>query len=117
VGALEKMLDSSKHATAIITQRDADAPAIFHTLRKKGFSVPGDLSIVGFDNIALAEQVEVPLTTVSQRIPEMAARAVELLRDLCDRDPSRPGQDTHRQIILEPELVIRASTAGRRNIE
>lgn len=70
-------------------------------------SVPGEIAIVGYDDIAFAEAAVVPLTSVRQPARDMGTRALELLVEQADR-PETPGQ----QVEFAPELVVRASTAG-----
>ena len=107
--AVRRVVRSRQRPTAIIAHRDWIVPNILRALRQEGLEVPDDISVVGFDGIALAEQMEIPLTTVSQRIPEIAAQAVGLLQRICE------GQEgTRAEIVLQPKLVVRSSTAERR---
>ncbi|WP_420368453.1 LacI family DNA-binding transcriptional regulator [Curtobacterium sp. L1-20] len=69
--------------------------------------VPGEVAIVGYDDIAFAEAAVVPLTSVRQPAQEMGRRALELLVEQAD-DPSAPGE----QVEFAPELVVRASTVA-----
>jgi DNA-binding LacI/PurR family transcriptional regulator len=103
------LLRSTPRPTALISHSDSTLLRVLAALRREGLRVPEDISVVGFDDITLARHIELPLTTVSQRIPDMAARAVELLRRKCEvAAEERPPA----QIVLEPQLIIRASTAN-----
>ena len=68
--------------------------------------MPGDVSVVGFDDLRLARFTIPPLTTVHQPAAEIARRATELLLDLAQ---GRAVEQMHH--LLEPELVLRSSTA------
>ena len=68
--------------------------------------MPDDLSVVGFDDLRLSAFTSPPLTTVHQPAVEIAQRATELLIGLIRGEPAPP-----RRHLLEPTLVVRASTA------
>ncbi len=70
-------------------------------------AVPGEVAIVGYDDIAFAEAAVVPLTSVRQPAQEMGRRALELLVEQTDH-PEAAGE----QVEFAPELVVRASTTG-----
>jgi DNA-binding LacI/PurR family transcriptional regulator len=81
--------------------------------------VPRDVSVVGFDDIALAAYATPPLTTVRQPMAELARRAVTYLLDLIDGQSSGPdevGQTVGRPAhgsdrgLLSPELIVRRTT-------
>ncbi len=67
-----------------------------------GLDVPRDLSIVGFDNIPESALANPPLTTVSQPLQQMGARAIGMLVDLIE---GRPLESTHVQ--MPTQLVVR----------
>jgi LacI family transcriptional regulator len=73
-------------------------------------SVPGDLSIAGFDDSNAAGLVWPPLTTVRQPMDQMARVAVEMLIAANRSDEPASEQDIHR--VLEHELVVRGSTSA-----
>lgn len=76
-------------------------------LRAKGFQIPEDISVVGFDNTFIARLVEVPLTTVAQDIPELSTAAVRTMLNLIATD--RPDRRPER-CVIPPVLVVRKST-------
>ena len=92
--------------TAIFAGNDLQALGVLHAARALGLSVPGDLSVVGFDDLAIAELASPRLTTVHQPLREMAEHATRLLLQLLD-DP----QPEVTQIELATTLVVRESTA------
>ncbi|QWT24828.1 LacI family DNA-binding transcriptional regulator [Subtercola sp. PAMC28395] len=90
--------------TAIFSANDQMALGLIHAIREAGLNVPGDISIVGFDDIPEAAHFWPPLTTVRQDFGELGRRSVELL--LGKIDPELGYGQT-----LVPELIVRASTA------
>lgn len=77
--------------------------------RRAGLSVPGDVSIVGFDDSALMSCTEPPLTTVRQPIESMGRAVIALL--LAQIAGTAQPSD---ELLFEPELVLRASTGPLR---
>jgi DNA-binding LacI/PurR family transcriptional regulator len=92
--------------TAVFAASDEMAFGVIRALRERGRSVPGDVSIVSVDDIALAAYCEPPLTTVRQDFYHAGTAAVELLLDAAtgDREPAP----------LPATLSVRASTAAPR---
>jgi LacI family transcriptional regulator len=91
--------------TAVLAMSDAMAIGAMRALRDLRLDVPGDVSVVGFDDIDLAPHVEPPLTTVHQPIRRKGEEAVRLLLAVIARDQSGPK---HRR--LETRLIVRGST-------
>ena len=105
--ALEIMLAGSARPTAVFAANDLIAIGMLQRLRRIGTRVPGDLSIVGFNDIPMAGLLEPALTTV--RVPQldMGVAGANLL---IDRVEGRPiGQV---RVTLPTELVVRASSAA-----
>jgi DNA-binding LacI/PurR family transcriptional regulator len=91
--------------TALICGSDILALGAIRAARRAGLSVPGDVSVVGFDDSPLMSYTDPPLTTLRQPIESMARAAVTLLVHQIDGDAPTPGELLH-----EPELVVRGST-------
>ena len=92
--------------TAILAMSDAMAIGAMRALRDLRLDIPGDVSVVGFDDIDLAPHVDPPLTTVHQPIRRKGEEAVRLLLTVVERrDLANPE---HRR--LETRLIVRAST-------
>lgn len=102
--AMESVLAGERLPTAIFAEYDEMAFGALLTLRRAGLTVPEDLSIVGFDNQAMAAVVE--LTTVSQPVQEQGALAADLLMRGLGDDVGEPVD-----IVLPTRLVVRGSTA------
>ncbi|MGW9585172.1 LacI family DNA-binding transcriptional regulator [Microbacterium sp. NPDC055455] len=93
--------------TAIFAGNDAQALGVLHAASALGLSVPRDLSVVGYDDLAIAELAHPRLTTVHQPLREMAEQATRLLLQLLDG----PRPEVTR-IELATSLVVRDSTAA-----
>ena len=79
-----QLLTLDDRPTAVFAANDLSAMQTMHVARTLGLDVPGDVSVVGFDNIPESALIEPPLTTIDQSIQEMGRRAVELLIDVID---------------------------------
>lgn len=98
-----ELFELSEPPTAIFAPADDLAIRVIHRARELGIQVPADLSVIGFDDIDIAEHVD--LTTISQSLKESGQMAVELLLSRL-ADPSRSVQ----QIRLQLNLVERGTT-------
>jgi len=98
------LLDLPQPPTAIFAANDEAAFGVLDAIRNRGLTVPGDISLVGFDNIPQAELTHPALTTVHQPIRDMGRVAAEMLMAII----SNPDTPT-RKVVLETKLVIRAS--------
>lgn len=102
--AIRELLDRGIHFTALFVFNDLVAIGAHGALRRGGIRVPEDVSIVSFDDVALASAVYPPLTTVAQPISEMAHLSVRLLIDrMTDRDAPVA------RVVLPTTLVERES--------
>jgi DNA-binding LacI/PurR family transcriptional regulator len=93
--------------TALFAGNDQMALGFMHACWDSDLTVPGDISVVGFDDIPEAAHFYPPLTTVRQNFTEIGRRAVSLLLAQLQGNP-----DDHTQVI--PELMVRRSTAPPR---
>lgn len=91
--------------TAVFCGNDQMALGFMHACRESGLSVPGDMSIVGFDDIPEAAHFAPPLTTVRQNFAEIGRRAIELLLG------ELRGDTELSHAPVQPELIVRQSTA------
>ena len=106
--AARALLDQDSPPTAIFAASDEIALGIIEEARQRSIRVPDDLSIVGFDDTAMAVRSAPRLTTVAQPLAEMGVLAVRSLVTLMD---GRPTDSDH--IELSTRLVIRDSTSAR----
>lgn len=77
--AMERLLDSAEDITAIFAMGDVMAIGAIRALRDRGYDVPGDISVMGFDGITLSEYYNPKLTTIQQQYRTLASRSVEIL--------------------------------------
>ncbi len=96
--------------TAMFVTADRLAIGFVHRLRERGLQVPGDVAVVGYDDIEYNEFLEVPLTTVALPRQELGRLAAELLFGRIAAGDV--GSEPH-QIQLAPRLIVRASCGSR----
>ena len=111
VAAAQELLSLAERPTAIFAGNDEMAIGVMQAARDCGLDVPGDLSIVGFDDLPMASRVWPTLTTVRLPIRDMGRMAAEKLT------ASRRGLDPAKisQPQVRPSLVVRESTAPPRS--
>ena len=95
-----------RRPTAVFCANDLLALGVLQALFSAGVDVPRDMAIVGYDDIEFACAAAVPLTSVRQPAATMGSLAAELLLE----ETSGDAAHEHRQVVLQPELVVRAST-------
>ncbi|MBN9100211.1 MULTISPECIES: LacI family DNA-binding transcriptional regulator [unclassified Pseudonocardia] len=99
-------LPAARRPTAAFCANDLLALGLLQQMVRLGLRVPEDMAIVGYDDIEFAEAAAVPLTSVSQPRHLLGRTAAELL--LAE---AHGGADhEHRQVVFDPELVVRTST-------
>jgi len=107
--AAEALLDGDQRPTAIFASNDDMAAAAVSVAHRRHLDVPGDLTVVGFDDTTVATTLWPPLTTVRQPVRQMAAVALgRLLQVLRATEPSQPYADH----VLDHALIERDSTAS-----
>ncbi|GLJ61170.1 transcriptional regulator [Microbacterium barkeri] len=94
--------------TAIFAGNDDMAVGLIHGLADRGFSVPDDLSVVGFDDVPLSAHVLPPLTTIRQNFHALGVSAVDMLRAAIEK------REIPRVTRIPAELLVRSSTAAPR---
>ncbi|HEY6490809.1 MAG: LacI family DNA-binding transcriptional regulator [Terracidiphilus sp.] len=103
---MQNLLEKSRDFTAVFCFNDIAAIGAVRALKDAGLSVPGDVSVVGFDDILSAAYATPSLTTVRQPLFEMGKRGAEVLLDrIANREKEYPAE-----IVVAPEFVIREST-------
>lgn len=101
----KKLIDTGKRFTALFAFNDMSAIGAISALHDAGLRVPDDVSVVGFDDIKAAAFQNPRLTTVRQPLKRMGElAAADLLARIAD------PQQKPREILVEPELIIREST-------
>jgi LacI family transcriptional regulator len=101
--ATEYIMNSSSTVDAIFYSNDVMALGGLKILTRKGYKIPEDIAIMGYDNINISNLVEPELTTVAQPIYNMGEEACKLLVGLIN------GSRKEELVILKPKLVIRGT--------
>ena len=105
----KQLLERKTRFTALFAFNDVSAIGAIEALRSQGLEVPGDVSVVGFDDIQSAAFQRPQLTTVRQPLKKMGMIAAEAVL----KRIARPDDDDYpRQVVIDPELVVRKSTAA-----
>lgn len=104
--ALGVMLQLPEPPTAVIASTDVLAIGLLHEAHRRGILVPDELSVAGFDDIALAAYMVPALTTVRMPIRDMVAAAVGMVIG----DGRSAARDRRLAPLVQPSLVVRAST-------
>jgi DNA-binding LacI/PurR family transcriptional regulator len=102
-----RRLAQDADVTAVFVANDQMALGVLRALHERGRSIPGETSIVGFDDIPEAQYFMPPLTTVRQDFGEMGRSSLRLLLELMQSERAHPPA----QLTIAPELVVRRSTA------
>jgi len=102
----------ARGVSGIVCASDPLALGAIRAARRVGVSVPGELSVVGYDDSALMSCTDPPLTTVRQPIEAIGRAAVEMLVSQIEGSPV-----TAEELFFEPEIVARGSTATARLVQ
>ncbi|MCX7030333.1 MAG: LacI family DNA-binding transcriptional regulator [Spirochaetes bacterium] len=99
-----QMIEDGDRPRAVFAENDLMALGCMQAARERGFRVPEDIAIIGFDDIPFASFPEVQLTTIRQPTYDMGRMAVDILLACVARSP---GWREARQVVLKPQLVVR----------
>ncbi len=104
-----QLLDLPDPPTAIMTGNDAMAFGVMRLIRERGLHVGSDIAVGGFDDVSASDYVQPELTTVRQPVYEVGQLLTNMLLQLI-----AGIQPTSRGILLEPEIIVRASSGAQR---
>jgi DNA-binding LacI/PurR family transcriptional regulator len=104
--AFQEIMAAQPKTTAILAMSDLLAIGVIEEARKQGLRIPEDLSVVGFDDIHLAANIDPPLTTIRQPHVEKGRTAARMLLDQIETGAVKKAK------IFPVELVLRESTAA-----
>jgi len=105
---IERLLGVGRKPTAVFCANDLLALGVMRGLIKRGISIPGDMALVGYDDVEFASVLATPLTSIRQPKYELGRAAVELLLD----EAQNPTSHQHQHIIYQPELIVRESSGS-----
>ena len=100
------LLDTDPLPTAVTVFNDRSATGVLDVLRSAGVDVPGDMSVVGFDDSRLARLSHIALTTVAQDTEQLTSLAIARAAARLDG-----GSSSERELVIPPRLIIRSTTA------
>lgn len=103
-------LPAGRRPTAVFCANDLLALGVMQELTRSGLRLPGDVAVVGYDDIEYAAGAVVPLTSVRQPRELLGRTAADLIFE----EVEQGGDHRHRHVVFEPELVVRESSALRR---
>jgi LacI family transcriptional regulator len=102
----ERLLAGGSLPDAIFCANDLLAMGVLRGLLQAGVDVPGDVALIGYDDIEFTAAAAVPLSSVRQPTYQLGRIATELLLNECDN----PEGHAHQQVMFQPELIVREST-------
>lgn len=102
---VQKLLRTGRRFSAIVCFNDIAALGAIRALNDVGLRIPADVSVVGFDDIAVAVFATPSITTIRQPLQQMGETAARVLLDRL-----RKNRKHHAEIAVEPELMVREST-------
>lgn len=111
IEATDRLLAHANPPTAIFCANDEMAMGCLHAVKSNGLDVPGDISVIGFDDNRYARVTDPPLTTVSQPAERIGQRVMERLLKEIENGRSKNAEPE----IVPHELIIRSSAAPPRN--
>lgn len=106
--ATESLLAAPQRPTALFCANDLLALGALQALTRHGLSVPGDMAVIGYDDIVFAASAAVPLSSVRQPREELGRTAARLLLEEADGESAH----RHQHVVFTPELIARRSTVG-----
>jgi DNA-binding LacI/PurR family transcriptional regulator len=109
IQAVDYLLKSSRVPTAVMCSNDLTAIGVLHKLYRLGLKAPDDMSVIGFDNIHLAQVTIPPLTTIQMSRFELARAAVTALNAHLE-----VSGEPKRSYMISTQLVVRESTGFRK---
>ena len=107
MAAMDQLLKAKQVPTAVMCSNDMTAIGVLHKLYREGLKVPDDLSVIGFDDIHIAQVTIPPLTTIQMSCFELARAAVTALR--AHREE---GLEPQRNYKIPTRLIVRESTGA-----
>jgi LacI family transcriptional regulator len=109
-GAAIAAQPASRRPTGAFCANDLIALGLLQEMTRRGIGVPGDIAIVGYDDIDFAAAAAVPLSSVRQPRQQLGRTAAQLLL----AETLATEAHTHRQVTFKPELEIRQSSSAAR---
>ncbi|MGB6181754.1 MAG: LacI family DNA-binding transcriptional regulator [Rhodococcus sp. (in: high G+C Gram-positive bacteria)] len=110
MAAAHRMIAERRLPTGVVAGNDLCAIGVMDVLDRAGIAVPGDVSVIGYDDSELAHLSRIDLTTVRQDAEGLAAAAVRFAVARLENDDAEPTE-----LVVDPRLVVRGSTGPARS--
>ena len=110
MAAARRMIAERRLPTGVVAGNDLCAIGVMDVLDRAGIAVPGDVSVIGYDDSELAHLSRIDLTTVRQDAEGLAAAAVRFAVARLENDDAEPTE-----LVVDPRLVVRGSTGPARS--
>jgi LacI family transcriptional regulator len=107
--ALRRLKQLRRIPDGVFCYNDVIAVGVINEAQNHGIQVPDDLAVIGCGNLHYDEEIRVPLSSIDQRSSEIGGRTAKLILEILTSE--EPGD--YRNIVLQPRLVARASTARK----
>lgn len=104
--AMRTLLDGGNPPDGVFVGNDMMAAGVLHAAKEAGLDIPGELAVIGFDDIPLARFMSPPLSTLRVGVYEIGCRALELLIAAIEGD----NGSKQTSFLISPELVVRESS-------
>ncbi len=108
--AMTEILESGDVPTAIFAPNDFAALGAMEVIDAGGFDIPGDISLIGYDDLTLSRLPRIALTTIGQPRVDLGREAVHLVLERLDEN-----RDSARHVVVPPSLVVRSTTGPPRD--
>jgi LacI family transcriptional regulator len=105
--AVSALLAEEPRPTAVMCANDLLALGVLRGLAAHGVSVPGEIAVMGYDDVTFASMLSPALTSIRQPKYELGATAAELFLE-----EALGSEHEHRSVRFEPELIVRASSGS-----
>lgn len=110
INAMNRLLSQDVPPTAVFAANDEMAIGAIKAARKAGVDVPGDLAVIGMDNIKFSSIFEPTVTTIGQPMYEIGNKAMELLLKVINKQ-----ENLQKKFVLEEQLIVRESCGAKRD--
>jgi len=115
---MKKLLGLTQRPDGVFAYNDSMAIGAIHAILDAGLRIPEDVAVIGCGNLHYGSELRVPLSTIDQNTEQIGERAARLALSLLE-SKGRPGNETkgkpkNKTVIIQPKLVIRASTDRKR---
>lgn len=109
IGAVKRLMELRQLPDGVFCYNDVIGIGLIGEALQQGIRVPEDMAVIGCGNLHYDSEIRIPLSTIDQRSMEIGARAAALILDLLASERPRD----YRDVLLQPRLVVRESTARR----